>query len=380
MRKKIAHIQLLPMLSGAQRVTLEELKRLDKNKYELFLVCKEPGPLSFEAEKYGVKCFFVKNFRRNISPYNDIVSLFKLWYIFKKNKLDIVHTHSSKTGVLGRLAAWMSRTKMILHTVHGYAFDSVPNYIVKRVFMSLEIIGGLVSDHVIFLHDDDAKIAIDKLFLTSNKVLIIPNGTDVNLFSLREKQQPVLWGDSDSPINLTFGFIGRLWEQKNPEEFVSAALSLLKEFAKLPYTLNFVLVGDGDLKEDLIKLVKSENLTEYFHFLGWRNDTAFLLNQFDVFVLPSKWEGMPLAIIEAMSSGLPCLVSNISGNNHLISHRIEGLLHESGNVSSLKDNMKELVLDSNLRALFAKNALKSAHDNYNIDNRIKIIDDIYSGN
>ncbi|EBP7329261.1 glycosyltransferase family 4 protein, partial [Salmonella enterica] len=119
---KIAHIQLLPLLSGVQRVCLDELIRLDENKFDKYLICKEEGPLTVEAKKYGIKCLVVRNLVREISLKNDLKALWSLWKIIKQYKFDIVHTHSSKTGVLGRVAAWLNRTNLIVHTVHGFSF------------------------------------------------------------------------------------------------------------------------------------------------------------------------------------------------------------------------------------------------------------------
>lgn len=128
---KIVHVQLLPLLSGVQRVSLQEFLLLNSDRYEKILICKEPGDLTKESEKVGVKCFYVPSLVRNISPFKDFKSFINLLSLFKYIKADIVHTHSAKTGVLGRIAAKLAGVPIVIHTVHGFSFEStvmLPTY------------------------------------------------------------------------------------------------------------------------------------------------------------------------------------------------------------------------------------------------------------
>ena len=146
-----------PSLSGVQRVSLQEFERLGSD-YDVFLICKEPGPLSFEAEKLGVHVFYVNSLCREISIINDLKSLLAIYRIIKSNGFDIVHSHSSKTGLLGRLAAKLARVPLIIHTVHGFPFDGAKNSIFRFIYKVMEIIGGFCSDKIICLHQLDKDI------------------------------------------------------------------------------------------------------------------------------------------------------------------------------------------------------------------------------
>lgn len=374
---KIAHIQLLPLLSGVQRVCLDELIRLDPRTFDRYLICKEEGPLTIEAQKYGIKCLFVKSLVREISLKNDFKALWYLWKLIKQHNFDIVHTHSSKTGVLGRVAAWLGRTKLIVHTVHGFSFPAAKNKLQKLLFYLMEKIGSLCGDVIICLHEDDAKIAQTILRTGKDKIFIISNGVDTEKFSPYAKNDKELCRRNIYNIcddDIIIGMIGRLWPQKNPLCLLKAISQLIKSNKKI----KCVFIGDGELYGEMADFINDNALHDSVQLLGWRNDTPILLNAMDIFVLPSLWEGMPLAILEAKSCGLPCVVSNIQGNRNIINGVDNGLLFDLNlNWHDLHDKLKLLIEDSRLRTILGKNSRLDVMINHNISSRIKKIEKLY---
>ncbi len=374
---KIAHLQLLPILSGVQRVTLDELIRLPSEKYERYVLCSCRGPLTELAESYGIRCVVIPQLVRNISPINDFISIFRLYFFFRHHRFDIVHTHSSKTGVLGRVAARLAGVSLVVHTVHGYAFPAAKNSMQRFIFTQMERIGALFGHKVICLHDDDRTIAIEKLGCRDGDVLVIPNGVDVDFYSPtsqdeRERAKLSLGMPAGSFL---CGMVGRLWPQKNPFHFLNAALDLLARNVDA----YFLFVGDGEQREPLETLAKQRGASDRVIFLGWRDDVAFIQKCLDVFVLPSLWEGMPLAIIEAMASGTPCVVSDIQGNRHLIQNEVTGLLVSTDDSSQLADAIYRLYSDPVLRLRLASAACEWAQSRANIEVRISIIRELYEG-
>ncbi|WP_318836627.1 glycosyltransferase family 4 protein [Providencia sp. PROV102] len=322
--KKIAHVQLLPLLSGAQRVSLDELQRLPNDKFDKYLICCQIGPLTIEAEKLGIKCIIIDSLTREISPIKDLKSLIHLIKIIKNYRFDIIHTHSSKTGVIGRLAGFISKTPLIIHTVHGYSFPAAKNKIQYIIYYIMERIGSMCGNKLICLHETDKEIAIQKLKVKSNDIYIIPNGVDVKKYTPPSIENKQLYRKSLnlSKDDIVIGMTGRLWLQKNPIFLLENMLPLLIENKNI----KILFVGDGELKKELEKLISIYDLSKQVYLLGWRNDIDRILQSIDIFTLPSKWEGMPLAILEAQSSGLPCIVSNITGNNNLVSNNIDGFI------------------------------------------------------
>jgi Glycosyltransferase len=377
MKKKILHIQLLPLLSGVQRVSLQEFERI-KLDYEIYLICKEPGPLSHEAEKLGVKVIHVESLCRKISILDDFKSLMAIYRVIRDLKFDIVHTHSSKTGLLGRVASKLTKVPLIIHTVHGFPFDSAKNRFSRFIYKAMEIIGGLCSDKIICLHEQDKNICINDLFIHSDKIIVIPNGVNVDRFypiSAESKSQ--LRQHYGIPQSATvYIMVGRLWKQKNPRCFIDAAIESLETMRN--YDNYFLVVGDGELRSELEALCEKNPLyTQRIKFLGWSDNVSGLLGVSDVFVLPSLWEGMPLAILEAQACGLPCLVSNIPGNRDLVLDGVDGYLFNPSKSSELANLMK-ITENKVLIKELSLNAREKITKHFDVNVRIDLILNIYS--
>ncbi len=374
--KKIAHIQLLPLLSGAQRVSLDELQRLPNDKFDKYLICCQTGPLTIEAEKLGIKCIIIDSLTREISPIKDLKSLIHLIKIIKNYRFDIIHTHSSKTGVIGRLAGFISKTPLIIHTVHRYSFPAAKNKIQYIIYYIMERIGSMCGNKLICLHETDKEIAIQNLKVKPNDIYIIPNGVDVKKYTPPSIENKQLYRQSLnlSKDDIVIGMTGRLWLQKNPIFLLENMLPLLIENKNI----KILFVGDGELKKELEKFINIYDLNKQVYLLGWRNDIYRILQSIDIFTLPSKWEGMPLAILEAQSSGLPCIVSNITGNNNLVSDNIDGFIFNlEPNGEEFRDKIKKLIYNKELRMKLGIKSREKVILHHSIEQRIQKIEIIY---
>ena len=373
-KKKIVHIQLLPLMTGVQRVSLDELIRLDCSNFTPYMICQQSGPMTDECKNNNITCLYSPTLVREISPLKDLQAFWSLYRLFRQNKFDIVHTHSSKTGVIGRLAAKLAGVPMIVHTVHGFAFPAAKNKFEKNIFLMMEWLGTKCSDKIICLHEADKRIAIDKLGAKDSQLAILANGIDTIKFSpalVDEKSK--IREELGLPVNaIVIGMVGRLWEQKNPHALVNAALSILEK----RNDVHFVFIGDGEFKASLIQKVKNKDKEEYIHFLGWRNDSERILKSFDIFTLPSLWEGMPLAILEAQATGLPCIVSNIQGNNTLVNDH-NGLLVDLDKSDSYIRQLLMLIDNASLRNKLGEAGLESILSSHDINKRINRLSSLY---
>ncbi|TMP83641.1 glycosyltransferase family 1 protein [Pseudoalteromonas phenolica] len=365
---KIAHVQLLPLMTGVQKVSIDELVRLDNDKYKKFVICKEEGKLTEICEKNNIGVAFAPSLIREIHPISDLKSFFELYKVFKKEKFDIVHTHSAKTGLLGKLAAKAAGVPLIVHTVHGYPFPAAKSKFSKALYFLLEYLGAKLCDITICLHDDDANIAINKLKTSRSKVRVIPNGVDT------EQYKPVEAVNKAKTDIKSIGMVGRLWEQKDPVTLVKAAILLAQE--RKDFVVN--IVGGGELQSQLEELISNAQAQEQIKLLGWRSDVAELLPHFDIFVLPSRWEGMPLAILEAQSCQVPCVVTNIQGNNYLVNDDYDGKLFEVEDAEGLKKVLAELLDNPEQLKRLGKNARAKIEADYDIRNRVNIIEALYT--
>ncbi|MGJ7914628.1 glycosyltransferase family 4 protein [Massilia sp. LXY-6] len=374
---RLIHLQLLPLLSGVQKVTLDEFSKLDKKKYEPVLVCKESGPLVEAVKSIGAKCEYIPSLAREISLKADGKAFLELVKCFRRLRPDVVHTHSSKTGILGRLAARVAGVPNVIHTVHGFAFPFAKSRFVRCFYFVAEFIGGLLSNKVVVLNATDYNYAIKNLRLPKHKVHLIPNGVNIEAFGIkqevREDFRKNVLGDVDQNM-ICIGMVGRLWAQKNPLCLVEAAKKI---FEKTDFPVKFFFAGDGELKGEVESKVKEYKLSEKVEVLGWRSDIPVLLSSIDIFVLPSLWEGMPLAILEAMASNLPVVVSDIPGNHDLVDHNNTGLLFEADNAEDLSIQLLKLIEDIGLRQRLAVAARMKVSNAYSLSQRMAKITELY---
>lgn len=363
--KKIIHIQLKPILSGVQKVCLDEMRYLGKG-YDQTLICTATGTLTELAKKEGVKIVTIDSLVREISPGKDIKTIVKLVKIINEIKPDIIHTHSSKTGFLGRIAAKIAGVKKIVHTVHGFAFPSTKNRLLKFIYYAMEFIAALCTDEMIVMNEDDYLTALNKLPIKKNKIHLINNAVELLDVECPLTSQDII----KNPQKFNIIMVGRLCEQKNP-------LLLIKAFSKLnDDRANLYIIGDGPQRFLLEEFIERNALSEKVFLLGWRDNVQKILPSFDLFVLPSLWEGMPLAIIEAMAAKLPVLCSDIPSNRFLI-NRAAGELFESNNVEALRQKIENLLDNVELQVNYKERAYQAVLKDFDLRDRINKVVKIY---
>lgn len=376
-RKKIVHLQLLPLMSGVQKVSLDELAQLDPQQYERIAVCKCDGEFTEALRRIGVRVHLVDELERAISPKRDVQAYLALKRFFRAERPDIVHTHSSKTGILGRLAAHAAGVPMIVHTVHGYAFPGESRAAIKAIFKFLEQRAGRVTSRMIVLNETDGAIARDLLGVPQARISLLPNGVDVQTYAPaqpeeRQNLRQRHFGVS-SPDHVVVGMVGRLWLQKNPQCFVRAALRVT---AARP-GVSFFMIGDGEFRAELDAAIQASPHADRIRILGWRSDVPDLLKALDVMVLPSRWEGLPLAILEAMSSAVPVVASDIPGNHHLVDDGRDGFLFPLDDDAALADALIRLIDDPAQRATFSANARAKVLAQYTLAARMQKLTALY---
>ena len=376
-RIRIAHLQLLPLLTGVQRVTLDKLQGLDRARFEPFIVCQQPGPLSVAAEQAGITCLFVPDLVREISPRHDWRALWRLRALFRAHAFDVVHTHSSKTGILGRLAGRLAGVPLVVHTVHGYAFPAARHRAERLFYLALEWLGARLCDKMIVLKEDDRVLARQRLGMPDQRLFLLPNGVDTERFRPRPPDERRRLRETHLDIGadtIAVGMVGRLWRQKNPDCFVTAAAQVVRNTGA---DVRFFLLGDGELRESLEQRIAELGLGDRVRILGWREDVPEVLPALDLFVLPSRWEGLSLAILEALSCGLPVVVSDIPGNRDLVEIERDGLTFPDDDAQALAAALLRLSSDEMLRLEFGRAGREKILRDYRLERRIEQIRDVY---
>lgn len=298
------------------------------------------------AVKKGLSLKILPTLVRKIDPIRDMIALLSIWRLIRKVKPHIVHTHSSKAGILGRLAAWLARVPLIIHTPHGHVFYGHFPPGQSKLYLSLEAAFDNITDRTIALTSGECEDYV-RLSVSSRKKLVkIHSGVSLEKFknpggNPKEIKAAIGLGADD----LVVGTIGWLLPIKGPV-YLLEALQLL--WPQHPNT-NLIYIGKGELESRLKELAAETGIYEKVRFLGWRDDVHRILPIIDIFVLPSLNEGMGRAVVEAMAAGKPVVASRTGGIPDLVVNGTTGYLTEPGDPDGLANAIGRLLDNPVLR-------------------------------
>ncbi len=309
---KLLHLQLLPLLSGVQNFSLHLLDGLPRGEFDIFVASAPGGELVNAVRQRGYKYIPLRFLKHPLSPL-DAVALAELLRVLRFHRFDIVHTNSSKPGLLGRLAARLCQVPLILHTEHGTAFQEGQSRLQQHLFRHLEKAGNALGHKVVFVNNSDRVKCLSLGLLPPDQALTInnalPSPQAENLASIAAARKP----DPAKP-DFVIGSTLRFSTQKNVLNIVSAACQACAGEPRL----RFILLGDGQYLRLCRQIVRSHGFNDRVLLPGWDADISKWLPLFDAFILYSRWEAQPFSIIEAMHSGLPILGSDIPSIRELV--------------------------------------------------------------
>lgn len=341
-RLRIVHIITKLELGGAQQNTLYTVRNLNRSLFEVHLICGPGGMLDDEAQELeDVRVQFCGDLSRDIRPVADFQAYQRLRSMLQELKPDIVHTHSSKAGVLGRLAASGIDVPLIIHTYHGFGFNAYQNAGVFRLFVALEKESCRRCHHLIFVSHGNWKWAEQLDLIQQCSASLIRSGVEV---------EPLLSARRNDAMRKEFGITGNgkavgmvacLKPQKDPVTFVEAA----DRVTRRNKNAKFLLFGDGELADAVLRRARKMRYPGSFVHMGWRRDVPDVLANLDLLVLPSLWEGLPRVIPEATIAGVPVVASDIDGNREIVVEGRNGILAEPRNPSDFAEKILEALED-----------------------------------
>jgi glycosyltransferase involved in cell wall biosynthesis len=265
---------------------------------------------------------------RSMSPLADLRALWRLWRVLRREKFDIVHTHTPKGGLLGQYAALLARVPLRVHTIHGLYFPGFMRPEQRRFYVWLERITLAFSHHNFSQNPEDIPVAIAERIARPERLEQIGNGIDLTRFDparitperRRRLRAELGWGDGE----LVVGMVARLVEEKGYREAFVAA----REVAARVPRARFVFIGGFEPKPDAIKpdALATYGLERVAKLAGHRDDVDQLYGAMDVFMLPSHREGMPRGLMEAAAMGLPCVATDVRGCRQTVDDGVTGLL------------------------------------------------------
>lgn len=338
----ICHVITKLELGGAQEVALYAVSHLDRTRFRPVLVAGAGGLLTEEAGRIpGVQTVILPSLGRRIHALSDLIALCKLIALFRRLRPAVVHTHSSKAGVLGRWAAWFARVPVIIHTVHGFGITPAQPVWLRRLFVLLERMTGWVTTHWIAVAKADVERG-RRWGLFRDNVSVVRPGIDPRPFrrALEPAARRRLREEFGAgPGHCLVGTVACLKPQKAPEDFVLVANRLCEA---LPHA-RFVLIGDGELRPRVEALVQENGLEGLVRLAGWRRDVDRAMQSFDALLLTSRWEGLPRVILEAATAGLPIVATRVGGVEEVLEGNSRARLREAGDIEGLAAGLGELL-------------------------------------
>ncbi len=384
--KSVMHIITRMDMGGSAQNTLLTCLGMDRRKFRTILVfgpSTESGMTENEradvdywlnrARSEGVRVIMMPSLMRRIDPVKDAKAVYGLYRLIKTEKPDIVHTHTSKAGIVGRWAAWLAGVPAVVHTPHGHVFFGHFGKKASRLFLLIEKITAVVSHRIVALTEGE-KADYDRLALTAaEKLVTIHSGVDTRRFGRNTvdagKKKMTLGLPSNA---LIVGFVGWLLPIKGPMVLLEAMASVWRTHPEI----RLVYVGKGDLEADLRRRAKELGRAESVFFFGWREDVAEILHVFDVVVLPSRNEGMGRVLVEAMAASRPVIGSHVGGIPDLIADGENGILFPPEDAAALSAAIQRLAGDEALRGRMGRNGRARA-ERFDLAHMIARIESLY---
>jgi len=324
-RVKILHIITRLIRGGADENTILNIRGLERDKYDVDLIVGGESDPKILDHLDGININIISALKRNILPWWDIIALLQLIRCIKKNDYLIVHTHTAKAGFLGRIAAKLAGTPIIVHTLHGTTFHDSINPVAKKIYVALERFVAYFTDKFISVGDDLKKIYIDKKIGSADQYTTIFSGFDIDAFieagclseDLRAQELKNL---GISKENIVIGSVSRLEPRKGHVYLFQAAKKVVDQFPNA----KFLIVGEGDYRSKLEQQVEQFKLADAIKFLGYRSDIAKIISLFDVFLLTSLWEGLPRVLVQAALLGKPIVTFDVEGAREVVKDGVNG--------------------------------------------------------
>ncbi len=375
---RVCHVITRLDLGGAQDNTLHTVASLAAP-FRASLVCGRGGMLDAEAARIAdLDLTFVDDLVRPISPLRDARAVRRLVHVLRRLRPHIVHTHSSKAGILGRLAARIAGVPVRVHSIHGFGFNDTQPALLRTALINAERALAPLTTHFIAVSranlDQGARLGI----VPRDRSSVIHSGIRLDRFG-SERGKPesrnghglrreLGWRD-DAPL---VGMVACLKPQKAPLDFVEVAARV----AALRPETRFVMVGDGELRGRVEERAAAAGLGDRLRLLGWRRDVPRLMSALDVMVLTSLWEGLPRVLPEAIACGVPIVATGVDGSADILKDQETGIVCRPRDVDSLAAGVGRLLGDRALGARLTE-AARACLSEFDIDAMVREQEALY---
>ena len=373
-KKKIIFLVTKSNWGGAQKYVCDLITHLSKDKYETILAAGGSGPLFQKARAAGINTLSLDYLERDINPFKEISVFFKLLSLFLKEKPDVIHINSSKVGGLGALSGLFAGVPKIIFTVHGWPFKEERNSLSLAAIKALSWFTAILSSRTVVLSETEMRLG-RKILIPKKKLVKIHNGIgDLPLKGRAEAREYLskLVGVSLEE-KIIVGSVAELHKNKGLDILLSAFAKLAEEH---PETI-LLLLGEGEEREKLEKTIRELGLLERVFLPGHVDEGFLYLSGFDIFVLPSRKEGLPYAIMEAGLSGLPVVAADVGGISEMIEDMKSGILVRPRDYSELKKAILYLLHNEEKRRQFGEALREKIKKDFSLEKMLRETEKLY---
>lgn len=361
------------MLGGIRQHVCDIIRNLNHDKYELYLVYSEQrADKTFELDKDNLsqyaKLIKCNEMQRSIGRH-DYLAYKKLIEILKDIQPDIVHCHSSKAGIVGRMAAKKCGIPKIIYTPNAYVFQN-PNIsnIVKIISINIEkFLSRYATTKTINVSKGEMQLALDYKIDVADKFTLIYNG--IPYIELPD-QNTIRKQNGLKEDVYYIGVTARCAQQKDPMTFLRIAEKVISQ----KEGIEFLYIGDGDMQDEMKAWIAARKLQNKIHMLGFRNDAALIVGALNLYLSTALYEGLPYSMLEAMRAGVPIIATNTVGNNELVFDGENGVLFPVGDI----DRACELILEQiHEKSILTHNVKETYDKKFSLERMVSKLNECY---
>ncbi len=373
---KVRVLQIVTRLAvrGVPHHVLNLAAGLDKSRYETVVLAgrSDPGEGSLldDARSRGIPVMELPLLQRRIDPLVDARAFVAIYRLIRAGRYHIVHTHISKAGFIGRMAARCAGVPAVVHTYHGWAQELHNQNAAGRLLLACERLAARASDAVIAVSHSVVEDALQNGIGIRSLYSVVPNGIDLTRF-----RASAPFDRSSVDGNPVLGAIGSMTPEKGFEVLLEAMVDVKRRFPRV----QLFAIGDGPLRAELEHRAQHLGLGETVRFLGRVEDVRPWLHTFDLVVQPSLREGQGLALLEAMAAGCPVIASRVGGIPEFIDDQETGILTTPGDSSALAGAICKLAPDEERKNLLARAARERVRSGYSLERMIRGVETVYDG-
>jgi len=351
---KLAQITHDLAIGGLQQVVVNICRTIDREKFDVTVIClRALGAFVPEVERMGIKVRLVPQKHKG----TDYFSFLKLANILKEEKIEVIHTHNTQPFFDGTIAGLLAGVKTIVHTDHARNFPD------KRRYMFAEWLVSHFAYKIVGVSDDTCQNLVRYEKISRKKTKTIMNGIDLAKYEIKidqERKRAELGLDGRGPI---IGLAARLVEAKG----IRYLLQAMKDVIPLFPDITLLIAGDGPLQDDLKRMSVDLGIGRWVLFIGPRLDIPELLKLFDIYVLPSVSEGLPMVLLEAMAAGCPIIATEVGGVPMAVRHGQNGSLVKPENPKALSSEIIRLLSNKDVRERYSENGMTLAREKFSAE-------------